>query len=251
MNKKSRITIVITLMLIAVMLPLSAFAGSVSSGGITLNFPDNQIACNPTFNISTSGVNTNQTVRYNLFRIGPGTFDRIDQGFSNGEDLNLDPVTETLTPGDSFTYWLIVNVFEGTNVITFDEQWTVECFDGCPQGFWKNHEEAWPIPTDTQLFSAVFEDAFPGDTLLDVVNLKGGKLNALGRQAVAAYLNATTLGDDYYLTADQVIDMFNAAYASGDKATYKTTALTFGQYNKLLCPLSQNFWIIESVKRHA
>ena len=63
--------------------------------------------------------------------------------------------------------------------------------EGCTPGYWKqpHHFFAWTAPyTPETLFSDVFEDAFPGQTLLEVVSLKGneGKLEALGRHTVAA-----------------------------------------------------------------
>jgi hypothetical protein len=66
---------------------------------------------------------------------------------------------------------------------------------GCTPGYWKqpNHFDSWPAPyTPTTLFDTVFADAFPGLTLLDVLNLEGGGLNALGRHTVAALLNSAS-----------------------------------------------------------
>ncbi|RLD02180.1 MAG: hypothetical protein DRI65_15100, partial [Chloroflexota bacterium] len=53
--------------------------------------------------------------------------------------------------------------------------------DGCTPGFWKNtrkHLPAWVGYTPGQDFSSVFEDAFPGESLKDVLKAKGGGLNA-------------------------------------------------------------------------
>jgi hypothetical protein len=68
-------------------------------------------------------------------------------------------------------------------------------------------------------FSAVFEDAFPGMTLLQVLDLGAGDLNALGRHAVAGLLSAGSV--NYGMTSQQVIDAFNAAYPGGDYETLK------------------------------
>ena len=66
-------------------------------------------------------------------------------------------------------------------------------YSGCSQGYWKNHS-SWPWPyTQSTLFGDVFEDAFPGMTLHAVLWQGGGGLNALGRQTVAALLNASSL----------------------------------------------------------
>jgi hypothetical protein len=81
----------------------------------------------------------------------------------------------------------------------------------------------------------VFDDAFPGMTLLEVASLGGGGLNALGRHAVAALLNAASPDVDYNLTTTQVIDGFNDAFAAGDYGTQKDLLET---YNELGCPLN-------------
>jgi len=97
--------------------------------------------------------------------------------------------------------------------------WVVPApFEGCSPGYWKNHNfpEGY---SKNQLFSSVFEDAFPNLTLQQVLELNGGGLNALGRQTVSAYFNALTLNYEY--TPQEVIDMFNAAYASGNYNTLK------------------------------
>lgn len=96
---------------------------------------------------------------------------------------------------------------------------------GCTPGFWKqsHHFQYWtaPFAPSTQ-FSAVFANAFPGQTLLQVVSAGGGGLTALGRHTVAALLNAASSEVDYGWTAQQVVNAFNAAYASGDYAPLHT-----------------------------
>lgn len=91
--------------------------------------------------------------------------------------------------------------------------------EGCTPGFWKQsqHFNFWTAPyTPGTLFSTVFEDAFPGKTLLQVLQQGGGGLNALGRHTVAALLNAASSDVDYDLTVQQVIDMFNAVFPGTD-----------------------------------
>ena len=95
---------------------------------------------------------------------------------------------------------------------------------GCTPGFWKQrqHFQYWTSPyTTTTQFSAVFADAFAGQTLLQVLGNGGGGLNALGRHTVAALLNAANADVDYGMTPAAVIAAFNAAYASGDYETQK------------------------------
>lgn len=89
---------------------------------------------------------------------------------------------------------------------------------GCTPGFWKqtHHFQYWTTPyAPNTLFDDVFANAFPGMTLLDVLNQGGGGLKALGRHTVAALLNGASPDVDYGMTAQHVIDAFNAAYASG------------------------------------
>lgn len=108
---------------------------------------------------------------------------------------------------------------------------------GCTPGFWRQdqHFDRWPLPyTPDTPFSDVFADAFPGMTLLEVVWLGKGDLNALGRHSVAALLDAASPGVDYPLTVAEVIAAFDAAYASGD---YEEQKDVFEGYNEGWCPL--------------
>src|SRR3990167_8974581 len=64
------------------------------------------------------------------------------------------------------------------------EEETVEGIEGCSPGYWKQSQyfSEWPSPyTSDTLFSSVFEDAFPGKTLLQVLELNDGGLDSLGR----------------------------------------------------------------------
>lgn len=90
---------------------------------------------------------------------------------------------------------------------------------GCTPGFWKqpHHYEFWTAPyTPSTLFGSVFANAFPEQSLVQVVAQGGGGLNALGRHTVAALLNAASPDVDYGMSAASVIAAFNAAFASGE-----------------------------------
>ncbi|MDI6858842.1 MAG: hypothetical protein QME71_11080, partial [Dehalococcoidia bacterium] len=122
---------------------------------------------------------------------------------------------------------------------------TPPMFEGCTPGFWKNHLDAWAAtgyaPGDS--FEAVFGvDAFAGSpTLLEVVTLGGGGLNALARHAVAALLNAAHPDvdpDPAYDTPAEVIAAFQSAYASGD---YATTKNALAMSNESGCPLNSYY----------
>jgi hypothetical protein len=110
--------------------------------------------------------------------------------------------------------------------------------EGCTPGYWKapQHFDSYPAgyaPTD--LFDTYFADAFPGMTLVEVAGQGGGGLNALGRHAVAALLNAASGGVAYDLTVQEVIDAFDAAYASGN---YEAQKDIFEGLNEQGCPLN-------------
>ena len=110
--------------------------------------------------------------------------------------------------------------------------------EGCTPGYWKQeqHFDSWTAPyTPNTLFSAVFENAFPGMTLLQVLEQGGGGLKALGRHTVAALLNAQSNGVAYPLTTAQVIAGFNAVFPGGD---YETLHLRWAAFNEAGCTLN-------------
>lgn len=111
--------------------------------------------------------------------------------------------------------------------------------DGCTPGYWKqsHHFDSWPAAYDPDMpFADVFDDAFPGMTLVQVLAQGGGKLKALGRHTVAALLNGASGGVDYDLTAAEVIDAFNATYP-GSKNDYESLKNYFEGFNEQGCPL--------------
>ena len=106
---------------------------------------------------------------------------------------------------------------------------------GCTPGYWKQdqHFTNWVGYTPDQLFSSVFEDAFPGMSLVEVAAQGGGGLKALGRHVVAALLNASSGAVDYGMTTTEVIDAFNAVFP-GDYESLKNELV--GR-NESGCPL--------------
>ena len=110
--------------------------------------------------------------------------------------------------------------------------------EGCTPGYWKQsqHFGSYPAGYDPDdLFDTYFADAFSGMTLVQVASQGGGGLNALGRHAVAALLNAASTDVDYDLTVAQVIAAFDAAFASGD---YEDQKNIFEGLNEQGCPLN-------------
>lgn len=108
--------------------------------------------------------------------------------------------------------------------------------EGCTPGYWKqwHHHDSWKGYTPDTLFAAVFENAFEGKTLGEVVRLEGGGLDALGRHAVAALLNAASPKLHYDLSVSEVIQRFNEAYPGGN---YEVLKEVFARFNDQKCPL--------------
>ncbi len=103
---------------------------------------------------------------------------------------------------------------------------------GCSPGYWKQtqHYHSYPAGvTPNTLFGSIFENAFPGMTLVQVLSQGGGGLNALGRQIVSAYLNSYTM--NYNLTTSQVVSQFNAIFPSSSKTGYDTFEAQLDNWN--------------------
>jgi hypothetical protein len=122
---------------------------------------------------------------------------------------------------------------------------TVEDLAGCSLGFWKqpHHFAHWVDYDPDDLFCDVFDcstpasmDAYGGKTLHEVLSQGGGQLRALGRQAVAALLNATS-SVEYPLSEAEVIDAVNDAIASEDHAEIEALKDELDEMNNLGCPL--------------
>lgn len=122
--------------------------------------------------------------------------------------------------------------------------------DGCTPGYWKQsqHFDSWTAPYDPgDLFSATigtradastvtFDNAFPGMTLLQVLQQGGGGLNALGRHTVAALLNTASPDVDYaHTTTGFIVDEFNGVFPGGD---YEGLKNIYAGFNELGCPLN-------------
>ena len=108
---------------------------------------------------------------------------------------------------------------------------------GCTPGYWKaeQHFDSWPAGyTPDMLFTdAGFDDAFPGMTLLEVLNLGGGGLNALGRHTVAALLNAAS-----GVSGVDVGDLQNAFNENWDTEFAEELKDVLDFLNNLGCPLN-------------
>jgi hypothetical protein len=127
---------------------------------------------------------------------------------------------------------------------------------GCTPGYWKQeqHFGNWQAPYDpSDQFSAHFENAFPGLTLLDVLNQGGGGLQALGRHTVAGLLNAAVFngpadpGNHVFAitswgetdtTPAEMITFFNNAYP-GTVRQYNRLKDHLENANETGCPLGR------------
>ncbi|MBB6611286.1 T9SS type A sorting domain-containing protein [Pontibacter sp. Tf4] len=119
---------------------------------------------------------------------------------------------------------------------------TCVAFEGCTLGYWKNHTNRWVTCDGLNLspntkYGTVFADA-PASlkdlTLIQVLNLGGGGINNLGRQSVAAILNACHPDVDYKLTTSQIISGVNAAFRNNTAGSYATY---LDGLNNAGCPL--------------
>jgi hypothetical protein len=114
---------------------------------------------------------------------------------------------------------------------------------GCSDGFWKNHPEDWVGFCPNNLFNVVFmRPVFDPDiTLLEALDLMGGGIEALARQAVGALLNASNPNVNYPLTVMEVIQKFQAAYDSGDPDLIEAQKDEFEMFNtEFICPLGED-----------
>jgi hypothetical protein len=104
--------------------------------------------------------------------------------------------------------------------------------EGCTPGYWRNTRLGWPI-AKTTLYSDVFAVG-PASTLETTVIARGGGESALLRHSTAAYLNALSGGVDYPLTAAEVVEIVQEAYATGD---FEAAKDQLEEHNELGCPL--------------
>lgn len=141
--------------------------------------------------------------------------------------------------GVGYAHWSDTVSIEGT--VT-----TGEWHCGCSHGYWKNHQDKWgPTGYDpTDDFDSTFsDDAFdcdafhPDITLMDALWLKGGGLNALAREAVAALLNAVHPEVDYALRPEEVIAKVQGTVDSGKYEATKNELEGYDAHSIGGCPL--------------
>ena len=107
--------------------------------------------------------------------------------------------------------------------------------EGLTPGYWKQsqHFFAWAVYSRGDTFDSVFGvTVFPAsETLLQALGTGGGGNIALGRQAVAALLNAASPTLDYPLYSWQVINLVHDAIVSGNAKTITALENQLSSYN--------------------
>ena len=161
------------------------------------------------------------------------------------------------------TYDLLeaLNTFSGTGVdfgggllsLSLPFEVEVECWNeqGCSHGYWKNRVLSWPDGYETSdtigsLFSihGSMDPALGDITLLNAMKFTGpgntvnDAARILFQQAVAAVLNAEHPDVEYPLEKDEIVDLVNAALASGDRDAILALKDQLDEYNNLGCPLN-------------
>lgn len=109
-------------------------------------------------------------------------------------------------------------------------------YEGCSPGFWKNHVEEWAAtgwsPEDS--FSNVF-GVGPNISLLEALNTGGGGDKALGRQAVAALLNASHPDINYPASEVEIIAAVQDVLVLGDPDIIEELKDILDKLNNLGC----------------
>jgi hypothetical protein len=259
--------------LLTVMIFTTAFAGTVSSGGISLLYPEFPLSgpglksCEPwedskANTIELSGVPEGANVEVTFVYSSPYTGSPVYQPPVNYYNVSGTLVVPVVYPEDT-TNWPVfdastneraiavaalvrINV-NGTTVKLVSKQWWVRCLppvapaQGCTPGYWRqpHHLDSW-LPTGygpNDSFDTVFgvNASFSPNTLLDAVWLGGGGENALARQAVAGLLNASHPDVNFIYTPAQVIAGVQNAYATNNFEPFKDLLDTA---NNAGCPLN-------------
>ena len=126
---------------------------------------------------------------------------------------------------------------------------TPQEYDGCSQGYWKNHQTAWsdtgykPGDMIGEIFALpVRLDRFKENTLLTALNYRGGSgvvggARILFRQAVAALLNAASPYIYYPASPERIILNVNDALDSLNRKNMLNLKDKLDKYNNMGCPL--------------
>lgn len=211
MKKSMRIIAIMMIMVILLgALPMNALAGSATSNGLVVAFPDSYASCKPFNKIFITG-SSGQTVNYffGYYDQSTGFIVSLGSGSMVGDGELIFPYPATI--GGTMTFGVTVSVNGGKKI---GGQWTITCEpptggEGCTPGYWRNHLEDWP-PTGyspEQIFDSVFGTSYfsPTYTLNNAIRQGGGGVNRLARHGTAALLSAAHPDVNYPYTVAQVI----------------------------------------------
>ena len=132
---------------------------------------------------------------------------------------------------------LIVVLIFGLGLVLSGMAMANDCNEGCTPGYWKNlkkHEDSWMRVYPDDSFSDIFKVDAGDVTLIEALKRGGGKENALGRQAVAALLNALSPDLNYPLAPEDVISVVQRAYYS---ELFEAAKDYLEAFNDQYCPL--------------
>jgi len=173
----------------------------------------------------------------------PYTYLWTSDGAATFNDATLqNPTASGVVNGEIFTVTITdANGCKSTCTTTVIVE---PCADeGCTLGYWKTHTDRWCATYRTcDRFGDVFINApstLANLTLLQALNIGGGGINNLARQAVAALLNACSDEVAYAGYSDDpqlVINAVNAAYLTGGNAP-GMLASQLDVFNNSGCPL--------------
>jgi hypothetical protein len=173
--------------------------------------------------------------------LAPGTYHSTEV-VPNGWQLESISCDDSNSTGNTSTATATFHAEAGETVTCTFVDGEKTGLQGCTPGYWKQpqHFHSWVGLSPSDSFEAVFGvDAFPGTpSLLTVLGQGGGGVNALGRMAVSALLNALSPSVAYPITSGQVITQTRNAILSHNAATIESLKNQFDSWNNLNCTLN-------------
>lgn len=115
-----------------------------------------------------------------------------------------------------------------------------DSYEGCRPSFWKHHHREWSAYSPGDRYDAIFGvDASGNKSLMRSLKGHGKRASskALGREAVAALLNAANSSVNYLFTPGEVVEIVVDAYESRD---FDTAMNILREQNEKGCPLSNH-----------
>ncbi len=254
MIHRKKLLIAFVVVLMTLLAPMSALAGTRVTGGYTLTFPDDMLTCKPLFAFTLAGASSTATVEFTLFDVNMTTsaFSAIGGGslvYDAGSGLFTGSFATMVGEG-VHTFFAGFTVRDPDAGVPLKQvstsKWEVTCEapppptggEGCTPGYWKQpqHLDSWMGYAPSDLYNEVFGVNFKsGLTLLQALGMNGGGANALARHSTAALLDARSTNVDYDFSVAQVIQAVQSAFATRNFEGVKNV---FEFYNEQGCPLN-------------